>query len=133
MLFCLVTRYELFPFAPYTMYSNLYLPEYQRILDVSFVDESGETIALTDQMIAPFDEARFKHALLTVYFNTPFEHQTLKHPLIKSRSIEALKKTYSNIGIKFKTIELSLSTYKTLDDLRHDRKTNIEKVSFDDE
>jgi hypothetical protein len=130
MIFCLVARFEMFPFAPYTMYSNLYLPQYQRVLSIFFITQSNETVDMTDQMIAPFDEARFKHALMSVYFNSNHQNKTLNHPIIKSRSLEVLRITQKNTGIAFKGIELVLDTYKDLNDLRENRKTNLEKVSF---
>ena len=130
MIFCLVTRFEMFPFAPYTMYSNLYLPQYQRVLSIFFITQSNETVNMTDEMIAPFDEARFKHALMTVYFNSSHLNKTLNHPIIKDRSLEVLKLTQKNTGIEYKGITLLLDSYNDLNDLRENRRTNLEKVSF---
>ncbi len=68
MIFCLLSKKELFPFAPYTMYANRYSPEYYQEVQVFYENSTGDFLEITERsgnIIKPFDEARLKQVYKT--------------------------------------------------------------------
>ena len=66
MAFCLVTKKEVYPFAPYTMYSSTYSAD-NEFIRVMFVDAEGEESEIQKFLIAPWDEARLTNVLGNLY------------------------------------------------------------------
>lgn len=119
MLFCLLTGAELFPFAPYTMYSNRYAPEYQDILQVDFLELDGSAVEATNEVVRPFDEARLKHAIMMEYYVSQQRLEGL--PKIKAMVLEALALARRNTGRSLKEVRLRIFGYADLTALREGR------------
>lgn len=70
MLYSFFSGKELFPFAPFNMYSRLHtLQEYQE-LKIDFLNGNNQWIQVQNEMIKPIDEATLKN----IFFNSYLKH-----------------------------------------------------------
>jgi hypothetical protein len=115
MIYCLITKAELFPFAPYTMYANRYSPQEQRMLIVHLQNRSGAWVELEDQIIRPLDEARLKQAILTNYF----AHEShLDTDSIRDQALDVLGLASKNGNFRYRALRLQIFNYDSLEQLR---------------
>ena len=128
MSFCVITSSELYPFAPYTMYSNPFTPESFRELRI-FISKAGIETELTpdlNKLIAPFDEARIKDSFEQERWKTP--GQRLDSPAIRKKARDLLALIEINSGLKYDSLSLAISSFRNISDLRIGKKTVVDRI-----
>lgn len=129
MIYCLIAKQELFPFAPYTMYSEHYKPENMREYKIFLKRNGQEPVEITAEsgnLIHPFDEARIKVSIKNAYFKrTP---GTLDNPEVRTKAKEILKLANINSGGGYTSINIGIYMSKDLQELRAGKKTVVEQI-----
>jgi hypothetical protein len=125
MVFCLFTKAELFPFAPYMMYAYRYSPETYQEVQVFYENSSGDYIEITEHssnIIKPFDEARLKNSIQNFYNRNGVKENKISE--VKKVCKELARLISLNLESPQKGIRVRISNYRTLQDLR-DKKLNL--------
>lgn len=126
MSFCVVTSRELYPFAPYTMYSYPFTPESFHEVRI-FVGLNGIEFELTpalNSIIAPFDEARIKDSFEQERWKN--SGRRLESPAIRKKAQDLLKLIIRNTGINYDSVRVGIFSFKNISDLRAGKKTLLE-------
>lgn len=66
-VYCFLSSSELYPFAPYSMYSHKH--EVVGVKFFRFYCQNTQEFLLTNEMIRPFDEARLTQSVESAYFS----------------------------------------------------------------
>jgi hypothetical protein len=125
MIFCLLSKKELFPFAPYTMYANRYSPENYQEVQVFYENSASDFVEITEHsgnIIKPFDEARLKTSIQNFYNRSDVKENKINE--VKKVCKELAHLISLNLESPRKSIRVRISNYKTLQDLR-DKKLNL--------
>lgn len=128
MSFCVITSGELYPFAPYTMYSNPFTPESFHEVRI-FITRAGVETELTpnlNNLIAPFDEARIKDSFEQERWKTA--GQRLESPAIRKKARDLLALIEKNTGIKYDSLSIAIASFKNISDLRIGKKTMVDRI-----
>lgn len=126
MTFCVISGYELYPFAPYTMYSYPFTPEAFQEVRI-FITKDGAEHELTpalNNIIAPFDEARLKDS---------FEKERwtggggrLESPGVRKKARDLLKLISKNTGTEYDSVRVGIFSFRNISDLRAGKITMID-------
>ncbi len=130
MIYCLITKQELFPFAPYTMYCERYKPENMREYKIFLKKNDQEPVEITAEsrnLIQPFDEARIKVSIKNAYFkSTP---GALNSPEVRKKAKEILKLINYNSNAGYTSINIGIYMSKDLQELRAGKKIVVEQIN----
>ncbi len=130
MGFCFITQKELYPFAPYTMYSYPFTPERFREVRIFIGKRGGESIEITPlqrKFIYPFDEARVKESFEKEKRKNPAGN--LDSPVARTKARELLLLINRNTGGNYDLISVGIYSFASLSDLRSGIKTRIEEIN----
>lgn len=100
---------EIYPFAPYTMYSYRHTLNDWGEIELFCVTEKGDAFDITDIMLAPLDEARLKTSLEN-HFDHSDEARTL--PLKLTSVARSLKKK----NIPCSELKMVYKRYRNVDE-----------------
>lgn len=128
MSFCVVTTRELYPFAPYTMYSHPFTPASFHEVRI-FIGKDSTEFELTptlNNIIAPFDEARIKDSFEQERWNNP--GRRLESPAVRKKARDLLALIVKNTGIEYDSVSVAVFSFKNLTDLRAGKKTLLERL-----
>lgn len=128
MSFCVVTTRELYPFAPYTMYSHPFTPENFHEVRI-YIGKAGAEFELTPElntMIAPFDEARIKDSFEQERWKN--EGRRLESPAIRKKARDLLAIIEKNTGIKYDSVGITLASFKNIAELRAGKITILDRL-----
>ena len=120
MAFCLVTKKEVYPFAPYTMYSSTYSAD-NEFIRVMFVDAEGEESEIQKFLIAPWDEARLTNVLGNLYSKKDSAwQQPMQDLLVDVYNIYEINKLvyHGKYKKEFEGLRVYLINWQTLEALR---------------
>ncbi len=126
MAFCVVSTRELYPFAPYTMYSNSFTPESFHEVRI-YISKNGteiELIPALNNLIAPFDEARIKDTFEQERWKN--EGRRLESPAVRKKARDLLKLIIKNTGVEYDSVRIGIFTFKNISDLRTGKKTLLD-------
>ena len=126
MSFCVVTHRELYPLAPYTMYSYPFTPEsFQEVrIFINKNDTSFELTPSLNKIIAPFDEARIKDSFAHERRNN--KGQRLESPGVRKKARDLLTLIYKNTGTKYDSVRVGIYSFKNISDLRAGKITMLD-------
>lgn len=117
-LFCFFTSKELFPFAPYSMYSQRHAIVGLKFFRFFCQTGAGESL-LTEPMIVPFDEARLTQSIESAYFS----HQ--KDSAIQEK-LGSLAKLVRENKFECDHIVLRVKTFDSAEEFRSETGTVVE-------
>lgn len=126
MTFCVISRYELYPFAPYTMYSYPFTPAAFHEIRIFFTKNDVE-IELTPALgniILPFDEARLKDSFERERWSS--DGGRLESPGVRKKARELLKLVLKNTGTEYDSVRIAVFSFKDIADLRAGKITMID-------
>lgn len=128
MLFCLIFRAELFPFAPYMMYSGVYRPNEMVVYRI-FVSKTGndpiEILPNNQSLVSPFDETRLKQSISNSYSNS---RSGLNNDEIRTKARSILAIVNKNSDEDFDHVTIGIYTYHNLEALRKKQLKLIEQI-----
>lgn len=119
MLLSIITKEELYPFAPYTMYSYPMKASQLKVFEIYFVMIDGKEIVLEQKYVEPMDEARIKFSFEQMYWKNYGKFNT--------KDIDIKLKSLLELGKKeipeAEAIRLKIFSYNDIDALRKKKPT----------
>lgn len=122
MLYCMVSYQELYPFAPYTMYSYRDDLKQTYYLRLYCSLPSGNKQLISDVMMRPFDEARIYMSLKEEYFQFELD-ETVKPKIIAK--LDHLKLAVHANNYPCDTVQMKVVVYSDPAEFFQDKGTEL--------